>query len=373
MLVSGKLRTASIALLGVAILIAVVLALPVSNWRTGQGDIELLTLAPAGAHAVKARRIWIDTDAACGAGRTTDPDDCLALLALLKAPSMRVVGISTIFGNATIGVTDRTTRDIVSLLATEGFPTPPVYRGRSSSLDANYAVDQTPSDNGMRNALSEAPMTIVALGPLTNIAAVLRSHPDLAPQVQGIVSVMGQRPGHVFHPVEGGAARILFGHGPVFKDFNFAKDRLAAAELLALGIRMTFVPYEAAQALTITETDLNAMARAGSAARWVAERSREWLSFWHQDIRQPGFYSFDLAAAVYLLHPELFRCAQVRYRIGKHSWFWRWRLGDTGLFVGQLIDGEQAKSGHRVVYCPSASAGIHEAALADLTLTSRPR
>lgn len=47
---------------------------------------------------------------------------------------------------------------------------------------------------------------------------------------------------------------------------------MAAARLLALGIRMTFVPYEAAQALTITEIDLNAMARTGSATRWVAQR-----------------------------------------------------------------------------------------------------
>jgi hypothetical protein len=63
--------------------------------------------------------------------------------------------------------------------------------------------------------------------------------------------------------------------------------------------------------------------------------------FWHEDIRQPGFYSFDLAAAIYVLRPELFRCAQVWPRIGKHSWYRRWILGDEGLFVDQLIDGEK--------------------------------
>ncbi len=354
-------------------MIAVVLTLPVADWRSGRGDIQPLTLAPAGAHAVKGRRIWIDTDAACGASRTTDPDDCLALLALLKAPGLHVVGISTIFGNAAIGVTDRTTRELVSRLASEGFAPPPVFRGRSSSRDGIDADDPTFAENAIGIALAEAPMTILALGPLTNVAAVLRSRPALTPQVREIVAVMGQRPGHVFHPVEGGVARMLFGHGPVFKDFNFAKDRAAAAELLATRIRMTFVPYEAAQALTITDADLNAMARAGSATRWVGERSREWLSFWQDDIRQAGFFSFDLAAAAYLLHPELFRCAQVQHRIDQHSWYWRWILGDTGLFVDQLNGGEQDKSDYRAVYCPSASAGIHDAALTDLTLSSKPR
>lgn len=358
--------------LGLAVAIAVVLALPVAEWRTGRGDIEPLGLAPAGAHAVTAQRVWIDTDAACGASRTTDPDDCLALLALLKARAFSVVGVSTVFGNASIEVTDRTTRELLARLAAEGFAVPPVYRGRSASRAANDSVVPTPAESAMRAALSEAPMTIVALGPITNVAAALRSHPALATRVQRIVAVMGQRPGHVFHPVEGGTARMLLGHGPVFQDFNFAKDREAVAELLALGLPTTLVPYEAAQGMTIAAADLDAMDRGGAAARWAADRSREWLSFWREDIHQRGFFSFDLVAAAYLLHPELFRCAAVRPSIDKHSWYWRWVLGDTGLFVAQPSEAE-ADPRPRVHYCPSASAGLHDAALADMTITSTPR
>ena len=354
-------------------MIAVVLALPVVEWRTGQSDVEPLNLAPAGAYAVTAQRVWIDTDAACGASRTTDPDDCLALLALLKARGLRVVGVSTIFGNAPIEVTDRTTRDLIDQLAAEGFSIPPVYRGRDTSRTVADAVVPTLAENAIREALAEAPMVIVALGPLTNIAAVLRSHPELATQVQQIIAVMGQQPGHVFHPAEGGTARMLFGHGPVFQDFNFAKDRSAVTELLSLKLPMTWVPYAVAQNITVTAADLDAMGRDGVTARWVADRSREWLFFWREDIRQRGFFSFDLVAAAYLLHPELFRCTPVRPSIGRHSWYWRWVLGDTGLFVDQRIDAEQGELRHRVVYCPSASAGVHDAALADVTFTSRLR
>lgn len=375
-----KFRTVWKVIFGLAVLLVVLLAAvlswPLHDWRTGRGQIEQLRLAPAGEYAIAARRVWIDTDAACGAGSRTDPDDCLALLALIKAPKIRVAGISTVYGNASIEVTDRTTRELVALLAAEGHAAPSVFRGLGSALDKGAAAAPTPAEVALRDALKQGPMTIVALGPLSNLAAVLRRDPALAAQVEAVVSVMGQRPGHVFHPVEGGATRMLFGHGPVFSDFNFAKDRLAAAELLALPIRMTLVPYEAAQALILTEADLDAMGRAGSASRWVADRSRAWLSFWQADIRQDGFFSFDLAAAAYLLHPQLFRCARVRYTIARHSWYWRWVLGDTGLFVQQALDrppGVTEKPGDGAVYCPSAVPGVHEAALADLIRPSSPR
>lgn len=368
-----KLRTATLGLLALAALVAVVLALPVTGWRTGRSDVEPLALASAGTHAVLGRRIWIDTDAACGADRTTDPDDCLALLALLKAPGLQVVGISTVFGNATLDVTDRTTRDLVALLSAEGRPAPPVFRGRGAHLEAQEATGPTPAEAALRSALAQAPMVVVALGPLTNIAAVLRRDGALSSNVQALVAVMGQRPGHVFHPVEGGTARILLGHGPVFKDFNFAKDRLAASELLARRVPTTLVPYEAAQALTMTGANLDAMDRAGPAAHWVAARSRAWLSFWQSDIRQAGFFSFDLAAAAYLLHPQFFRCARVRPSVEAHAWLWRWRLGDTGLFVLPQGGAVEHPSVHHVTYCAYASSALHGAALADLTMTARPR
>jgi purine nucleosidase len=353
-----------VGLLGLAVLLAATLAMPIDAWRTGRAEIEQLSLAPAGAHILDAQRVWVDTDAACGAGRTTDPDDCLALLALLKTPGIDVVGISTVFGNAPLAVTDRTTRELSARLAVAGFRVPPVHRGQDSPTSANEE-SPTPAEHAIRNALADAPMVIMALGPLSNIAAVLRGNPDLAPRIERIVAVMGQREGHVFHPVEGGTAAMLLGHGPVFQDFNFVQDSAAAAQLLALGLPLTLIPYEAASEVALTKPDLDALRRAGAGARWVAEKSRPWLAFWREDIRQEGFFPFDLVAAAYLLHPALFRCAQVSASIEPHSWFWRWRLGASGLFVGQ--DREEADDPlHRVVYCPRPGAGLHDAILADL-------
>ena len=118
--------------------------------------------------------------------------------------------------------------------------------------------------------------------------------------------------------------------------------------------------------MPLTGADLGVIARDGAAADWVAERSRAWLAWWREDIGQHGFFPFDLVAAAYLLHPELFRCAEVQATIEPHTWIWRWRLGAAGLFVDQRPrDGAGPKRG--VIYCPRPQPGAHAAALADLT------
>src|SRR5690606_12505311 len=51
------------------------LAAPVDAWRTGRPSVPALPLVPGGPPAALAPRLWIDSDAACGAGRRTDSDD----------------------------------------------------------------------------------------------------------------------------------------------------------------------------------------------------------------------------------------------------------------------------------------------------------
>src|SRR3546814_931153 len=120
---------------------------------------------------------------------------------------------------------------------------------------------------------------------------------------------MGRWPGHLFHPAEGAGDGILFGHGPVFRDFNFEKDRAAATLVLGMRLPTTLVPYDAARNLSLTGADLARMEADGGAAAWVASRARGWLDFWKKDIGRDGFYPFDLLAGVYTVEPRLFDCA----------------------------------------------------------------
>lgn len=336
-----RARPIGVALGAVAVLLLLLgltLALPVRLWRTGEPPAPALPTTPGRPIAPPPLRVWVDADAACGHGARTDPDDCLAILLLASSPTIRVVGISTVFGNAALTVTDSTTRALTAALASDGRSAPPVYRGAGEPTGNG----ETAASTGLRQALDEAPLVIVALGPLSNIAQALAGRPELRARVQRLVAVMGRRRGHLFHPVEGGRAGSFLGHGPVFRDFNFAKDRAAAGRVLEMGLPITLVPYEAAREVVITPATLDTMVRRGGAGAWVAERSRGWLEYWREDIGTAGFYPFDLLAAAYTMEPGLFDCADTGARIGRDAGLLGW-LGRTGLFAGE---GEA-----RVLYC----------------------
>ena len=346
-------------MLVVIALLLLTFALPVRVWRTGELPAAPLPLVP-GDSATHPRRIWIDTDAACGLGRRTDPDDCFAILLLITAPGVTVAGISTVHGNAPLAETDSVTRELVRQLPADGRPH--VYRGHAGAGDSHPA----PADIALARALAEGPLTVVALGPLTNIAPV-----SALPTAEGldVVAVMGRRPGHLFHPSEGAGGGMLLGHGPVFTDFNFAQDPAAAARTLRSGVPLTLVPYDAAREISLAAADLERIADASRPGAWIAERAREWLGYWNEDIGRQGFYPFDLVGAAFVLRPDLFGCARAAGWIGKDRRMWGWLGRPTGFLVDVAVDSAvEARASGPVRYCPELSPRLHGWLL--LTLTS---
>lgn len=309
----GKtLKAIGMAAMVLAALAVLLLAMPVPVWRTGRLPAPPLPIIKNGPDIAPADRVWIDTDAACGVGRRTDPDDCLASMLLARDPNIRIVGMSSVFGNADLEDTDRTARTLAGKLRRDGARVPAVLPGADAP-----AAAATPAQAGLREALAGGPLTIVALGPLTNVSAALKGRPGLQQNVRRVVAVMGRRPGHIFHPSEGQGDGILFGHGPVFRDLNFDMDREAALDLLAMQLPMSLIPYDVARGISLTEADLDRLARAGETGSWIASGAREWLDFWREDIGLDGFHPFDLLAAAYVLRPERFDCAVARAWIGR--------------------------------------------------------
>jgi inosine-uridine nucleoside N-ribohydrolase len=213
---------------------------------------------------------------------------------------LEIAGISVTAGNAPLDIVEDTTRALVA------------QTGRTLAIHGGSAAQKA-----LQEALAEGPLTVLALGPLTNLAAVLRERPALASRVAHLVAVMGRRPGHVFHPSEGAGRGMLFGHGPVFRDFNFALDVDAASFIVNLGLPMSLVPYDAARGIELTEADLDRLAAPGGLRAWVAQRARGWLEYWRTDIGRAGFFPFDLIAAAYVAEPSWFKCARVRAWVGQ--------------------------------------------------------
>ena len=82
----GRVLAAAAAALGILLL---TLAMPVRSWRTGEPAAPPLATRPGSAIGSAPVRVWLDTDAACGHGARTDPDDCLAVILLASSPGVR--------------------------------------------------------------------------------------------------------------------------------------------------------------------------------------------------------------------------------------------------------------------------------------------
>ncbi len=346
------------AILVVTVVLALAsFAVPIQAWRTGESAAPPLSVVMGGPRVDASARVWIDTDAACGHGRTTDPDDCLALLLMARESGLRIEGISTVFGNASLEVTDKITRELIVLLNREGAQTGRVYRGAPQATTTAPWAESAPADAALVRALADGPLTIVALGPLTNIANALRGRPDLRRNVARLIAVMGRRPGHLFHPSEASGRGMLFGHGPVFRDFNFDQDRPATVQVLAMGLPMTLIPYEAARQISLTRADLGRLESQSGSAAWIASRARGWLDYWEDEVGRNGFYPFDVLAAVYAVQPELLNCADAQAWIGRDMKLWGWIYGPEALLVGARGERDtDARSAGPVIYCPQIDA-----------------
>ncbi len=148
---------------------------------------------------------------------------------------------------------------------------------------------------------------------------------------------------------------MLLGHGPIFRDLNFAKDPGAARSILEMRLPITLVPYDAARAVRITSEDLDRLELVGPAFAWAARRSRAWLEYWRDEIGQPGFYPFDWVAAAYVVRPDQFHCAVAMAWISNEWAFWL--IPRTSLLVGPASPSD-AQGATEVIYCPKANRSL---------------
>ena len=344
----------------IAVAFVATLAVPVHEWRTGDQGLMPLRYAPGKALPARARRVWIDTDAACGTSRKTDPDDCLAIALLVQSQRFDIAGVSTTFGNAALPVADATVDALMAHVPAQARRPFAWFSGAGGPIDPS-SPQPTRGSLALARALEAQPLVIIALGPLTNIAEALRARPDLRSRLVRLIAVMGRRPGHLFHPAAGIAARSFLGHGPIMRDFNYAQDPEAVALLLEMKLPLALVPYDAAVNVELTAADLYRLATTGTAMRWAAEHARAWLDYWQRDIGRRGLFPFDLVGAAYILMPAAFGCADVGVQVERDAALFAPLTRPRGLLVSSAAAATAAqycgRADMRLLDAITASAG----------------
>ena len=185
------------------------------------------------------RKIIIDTD--------PGHDDALALMLAIQSKAFDILAITTVCGNSTIENTTRNAEYILSLVNSKI----PVYSGAEKPLKRNLiqavvhgtsgleGINPTNIPNITNDAVNRIiellenndDVTIVTLGPLTNIAKVLLQKPSIANRIKELVTM-------------GGAIKVP-GNKNRVAEFNFFVDPEAADIIFKSNIKKTIVPLDA--------------------------------------------------------------------------------------------------------------------------------
>ena len=245
--------------------------------------------------------VWIDTDPAIGEPER-DVDDGVALVQAFHSPELDIRGVSVVFGNAAL---DRGLPIARRLVADYGPAGLGVFSGAAEAADI---ARETDASRALAAALRAAPLTILALGPATNVATVLSKHPELASRITRVIAVAGRRPGQRFTTGTTNKA----GH----RDFNFELDPHAFQVLLDAKVELVLAPFEISSKLWLKAEDLDRLAASRSAAaRALAAPARDWLSLWKKLFGVDGFNPFDTLAVAYAISPAGFACEPLKARI----------------------------------------------------------
>jgi inosine-uridine nucleoside N-ribohydrolase len=293
--------------------------------------------------------VWIDTDPAIGEPER-DVDDGLALVQAFHSPELEIRGVSVVFGNAPL---DRGLPIARRLVHDLGPARLKVFAGAAKASDGSRETD---ASRAIASALRAGPLTILALGPVTNVATVLQQHPDLAPRVTRVIAVAGRRPGQRFTTGTTNAN----GH----RDFNFELDPAGFQALLDAKVEIVLAPFEISSKIWLTEDDLDRLAASRSpASRALVPPARAWRSMWTRLFGVDGFNPFDTLAVAYAISSDGFTCEALGARIETLADDVT-EPGVQGVKVERkpylLASSTFADAPSRVTYCSSAPAGFKQ-------------
>lgn len=239
----------------------------------------------------------------------TDPgiDDAAAIAAALFAPELDLQLITTVAGNVSV---EKTTRNALQLLHFWQADVP-VAQGASAPLlrpprDAAYVHGESgmegypfvehqrtvldkPALLAMRDALLQAPepMTLVAIGPLTNIALLLIQYPACKAKIRRLV-IMG-----------GSAGR---GNFTPTGEFNIAIDPEAASKVFQSGLEIVMCGLDVTNKAVLAPEFLAALPTLNRTGRML----HALFSHYRSGSMASGLRMHDLCAIAWLVRPQLF-------------------------------------------------------------------
>jgi len=284
------------------------------------------------------RRVILDTDPGV--------DDSMAIALCVAHPDIDLMALTTVFGNVSVEQSTRNAQYVldvfgarnVEVAAGMGVPVVQPPRPHSESVHGDdglgncYDSARTLNPDAAHSRLSTlsgpeyiieaakkhpGEITLIAVGPLSNVAKALELEPSLPQLVESLIIMGGalDEPGNVTPVAEA----------------NFLNDPDAADQVLAVEWPATVIGLDVTHKILLTDTNLAKLRdEAGETGKLLWDSSRFYVDFYVKkgvagDSSEPSCAMHDAAAVLYLLMPEAFGVVTGRSRVV-----------DSGIALGQL-------------------------------------
>ena len=246
-------------------------------------------------------------------------DDAIALLLALASPELDLRGVTTVSGNQTL---EKTTANAIRVVELAGRADVPVAAGAERPLlreqfVAAYVHGESGLDGPALPPPSAAPVeqhavdflaariagaTLIAVGPLTNVALLLARYPEAQPER---IVIMGGATG--------------LGNVTPAAEFNIWADPEAAQRVFESGIHLTMIGLEVTHAALMTRADAERLRSRGPVGRTVAELFDFFSVFHRETYGHEDSPIHDAVAVAQVLDPTLVETKHVHVTVDTQS------------------------------------------------------
>lgn len=240
----------------------------------------------------------------------TDPghDDALAIMLMEKSQLFDILAITTVAGNSIIQNTTNNARYILDLIGS----TTPLYSGASTPLKrgliqavvhgktglagAEVAKEERLTGNASSKIVeivrkNPGEVSILTLGPMTNVARSFLEDSTLESTIKQIVSM-------------GGAVEVP-GNKNRVAEFNMFVDPDAADIVMRASVKKTLIPLDACNQISLGLNDFNRL-RTSLTYGALRPMMEEYIRGIQTFEKTKGALMYDPLAAYYLIRPEVF-------------------------------------------------------------------
>ncbi len=288
---------------------------------------SIIVLCPLVASNAYAKKVIIDCDPGI--------DDAIAIILAMEYSDFEILGISTVFGNATA---EQATANALKIVELSG-KNIPVYRGAKRPLiippgnppDFVHGTDGLGNTNQPESTLRiesvsaaefivetintyPGEITVLAIGRLTNLANALALDPGITAKVKDIILM-------------GGTLHVPGNVSPV-GEANISGDPHAADLVFRASWPVTMIGLDVTTKLIMNDQILETIREDNAQyGNFIYDISRFYRNFHiNVDGVEGGFYVHDPSAVMYLINPDIFKMKQGPVRVVT-----------TGIGIGQTI------------------------------------